>query len=326
MFLRLQKYGKRMTQQTFCTSFSPLQKIIRNFAKVMYSLKEGWILMHGDNTVNHWDGMMLCNETDAAITFRANNIQGFLAAYTFTLVIEGWLTIVYNGQELTLQADDLYIYSPGLPVTIISASENYHGICLLADERATIEMPSVRDLVRIAYQPIVQLHQPVVKLQHETALKMASKMREIITYLNSDHIYKSEIIRMLYAVFLLDLQNAQEQAIDNHPVPQRVEELFIDFIRLLPDHFAQHHDIGFYASRLNISKVYLSRIVRQVTGRTVVGYINQMLLMEASFQLRTSQLSISQIADRLHFADTPSFSKFFSRMKGMSPREYRELI
>lgn len=282
--------------------------------------------MHGDNTVNHWDGMMLCNETDAAITFRANNIQGFLAAYTFTLVIEGWLTIVYNGQELTLQADDLYIYSPGLPVTIISASENYHGICLLADERATIEMPSVRDLVRIAYQPIVQLHQPVVKLQHETALKMASKMREIITYLNSDHIYKSEIIRMLYAVFLLDLQNAQEQAIDNHPVPQRVEELFIDFIRLLPDHFAQHHDIGFYASRLNISKVYLSRIVRQVTGRTVVGYINQMLLMEASFQLRTSQLSISQIADRLHFADTPSFSKFFSRMKGMSPREYRELI
>lgn len=315
-----------MTQQTFCTSFSPLQKIIRNFAKVMYSLKEGWILMHGDNTVNHWDGMMLCNETDAAITFRANNIQGFLAAYTFTLVIEGWLTIVYNGQELTLQADDLYIYSPGLPVTIISASENYHGICLLADERATIEMPSVRDLVRIAYQPIVQLHQPVLKLQHETALKMASKMREIITYLNSDHIYKSEIIRMLYAVFLLDLQNAQEQAIDNHPVPQRVEELFIDFIRLLPDHFAQHHDIGFYASRLNISKVYLSRIVRQVTGRTVVGYINQMLLMEALFQLRTSQLSISQIADRLHFADTPSFSKFFSRMKGMSPREYRELI
>ena len=26
----------------------------------------------------------------------------------------------------------------------------------------------------------------------------------------------------------------------------------------------------------------------------------------------------------LHFADTPSFSKFFSRMKGQSPRVYRE--
>jgi AraC-like DNA-binding protein len=49
-----------------------------------------------------------------------------------------------------------------------------------------------------------------------------------------------------------------------------------------------------------------------------------MLLMEASFLLQTSQLSITQIADHLHFADTPSFSKFFSRLKGMSPKEYRK--
>lgn len=83
----------------------------------------------------------------------------------------------------------------------------------------------------------------------------------------------------------------------------------------------------------NFAKVMYSlregwKLMHSETGNraTVVGYINQMLLMEASFQLRTSQLSISQIADRLHFADTPSFSKFFSRMKGMSPREYRELI
>ena len=49
-----------------------------------------------------------------------------------------------------------------------------------------------------------------------------------------------------------------------------------------------------------------------------------MLMMEASFLLRTSSLSIQQIADRLHFADTPSLSKFFLRMKGLSPREYRK--
>jgi len=74
----------------------------------------------------------------------------------------------------------------------------------------------------------------------------------------------------------------------------------------------------------SITPVYLSRVVRQVTGPTVVDYINQMLLMEASFLLQTSPLSITQIADRLHFADTPSFSKFFSRLKGMSPKEYRK--
>ena len=57
-----------------------------------------------------------------------------------------------------------------------------------------------------------------------------------------------------------------------------------------------------------------------------MDYVNQFLTMEASFLLRTSRLSIAQIAERLHFADPASFSKFYSRMKGMSPRMYREKI
>ena len=128
---------------------------------------------------------------------------------------------------------------------------------------------------------------------------------------------------MLYATFLLDMQNAQQHSITRHQIPLRIEEIFIGFIRLLPQHFAEHHDIAFYASRLHITPVYLSRVVRQATGRTVIDYINQMIVMEASFLLRTSPMSITQIAERLHFADTPSFSKFFLRMKGVNPRRYR---
>lgn len=289
----------------------------------MYSLKESWMAMYGEMPMENWDGKMYCIETDAAKTFRSNETQGFLSAYTFTLVTEGWMNFICNGKMLTLQADDLYFYSPGLSVTIVSASENYRAICLMADEHTTIEQPTVRDLVSIAYMPIVQLHEPKLSLPHGEALRLAERMREIIEYLHSDHIYKTEILRLLYAVFLLDVQNIQQQAVTRRQIPQRVEEIFIGFIRLLPRHFIEHHDIAFYASSLNISTVYLSRVVRQVTGRTVVDYIDQMLLMEAAFLLRISSMSITQIAEYLHFADAPSFSKFFSRLKGVSPREYR---
>ena len=194
----------------------------------------------------------------------------------------------------------------------------------MADEHVTIEAPSVHDLVHLAFMPIVQLHEPKQTLPADAAQHLIIKMREIIGYLHSDHIYKGEVLRMLYSIFLLDLQNAQQRAIVHRQTPQRVEEIFIGFTRLLPRHFAEHHDIPFYADQLHISPVYLSRVVRQVTGRTVVDYINQMLLMEASFLLQTSPMSITQIAEHLHFADTPSFSKFFLRMKGVSPKEYRK--
>ena len=191
-------------------------------------------------------------------------------------------------------------------------SENYRGICLLADEHLTIESPVGHDLVHMAYRPIVQLHEPKQKLPHADALRLAEKMREIVRYILSDHIYKAKILQMLYAVFLLDLQDVQDNALPLRQVPLRVEELFIGFIRLLPLHFARHHDIAFYADALHISPVYLSRIVRQVT--------------EASFLLATTPLTIGQVADRLHFADTPSFSKFFHRLKGTTPRAYRHNI
>ena len=279
--------------------------------------------MQGSLPTEDWDGKMYCTETDADITFRANIIQGYLAAYTFTLVTDGWLSIVYNNKELTFHPGDIYIYSSGMPVLIAAASSDYHGICLMADEHTTIELPSVHDLVHIAYAPIVQLHEPKLSLPPDEARHMEQRMREIIGYLHSDHLYKREILRMLYAAFLLDMQNAQQHSITHGQIPPRVEEIFIGFIRLLPHHFAEHHDIAFYASALHITPVYLSRVVRQVTGRTVVDYINQMLLMEASFLLQTSTMSISQIANHLHFADSPSFSKFFSRLSGINPKRFR---
>ena len=289
----------------------------------MYSLKEAIGLFSGDATKDR-NVAVYCFETTAITALRTNETHGFFACYVFTLVESGWFTVRYNSRELTFYPYDLYIYSPGLPVTVIATSDDFHGLSLMADEHAAIDTPTLHDLVHIAYLPIVQLNEPKQTLPADTAQHLAAKMREIIDYLQSDHIYKNEVLRLLYAVFLLDLQNAQDRVIVHHQVPQRVKEIFIGFIRLLPDYFAEHHNISFYASALHISPVYLSRVVRQVTGHTVVDYINQMLLMEASFLLRTSELSISQIADRLHFADTPSFSKFFSRLKGQSPRAFRE--
>ena len=120
-----------------------------------------------------------------------------------------------------------------------------------------------------------------------------------------------------------DLSTVQQHSIREHRFPKRVEEIFLGFLGLLPQHFEEHHDIGFYASELCITTTYLSRVVRQVSGgRTVVDYINQMLLMEATFLLRQTSLSITQISDQLHFAEVTTFARFFNRMKGMNPREF----
>ena len=293
----------------------------------MYSLKDAWVRMHGRLPYEGWDGRIQCDRTDAEMTFRANRTQGFMAAYTFTLVLEGWLNIIYNGKQLTLQPNDLYIYSPGMSVTIVSATKNYRGICLLVDDHMALESDTVRDMIRIAFLPIMRLREPRIALSQGAAAHIHNRLEEILAYLESGNPHKDAIVEHLFAIFLLDIQSELEEfseAGNACKTGKSKEDVFIGFIRLLPENFTRHHDISFYANALNITTTYLSRVVRQFTGRTVIDYVNRFLVMEATFLLRTTKLSIGEISDRLHFSDQAAFSKFFTRLQGVTPKVYRQ--
>ena len=264
-----------------------------------------------------------CSESILEGAFLTNGMQDTLAGYCYTLVREGWLQLIYNGQALTLRPGDLYIYSPGFQITVVSGSDNYRAIVLIVDEQTTLEMPTVRNIISTAYQPVAELGQPVVHLSEKQADHFWQHLQEMVRYQHSTHRFLQESLRTLYTQFLLDLMDAMERNIGHHQLSERTAELFISFMRILPKYFVEHHDLAFYADNLHITTIHLSRIVRQVTGRTVADYINQMLLMEASWLLRSTDLSLADIAEHLHFSDQSSFGRFFTRMKGMNPKRYR---
>ena len=291
----------------------------------MYSLKEFWHLRNLPVPEGEWDGNVICIETNAEWTFGTNETRGFLSCYTFTIVTRGWVTILYNKRELTLHKGDVYLYSPGLEVIVLAASDDYSGICLLGDEQFTLELPSVHDSIRATYLSVVVLEHPQLTMNNEDYRHVFELLQLALRYQKSSLPNANESLRMLYSIFLNDLTGMMERTISEHRFPKRVEELFLGFMHLLPRHFAEHHDIGFYASELCITTTYLSRIVRQVSGgRTVIDYINQLLLMEATYLLRQTSLSVAQIAEPPHFAETTTFARFFHRMKGINPREFRK--
>ncbi|MBQ9177301.1 MAG: AraC family transcriptional regulator [Bacteroidaceae bacterium] len=289
----------------------------------MYKLREYLETVVGMPTSAVPNDELFCTGTDMETTFLTNRMQDSLAAYTYTLVRRGWLSLVYNGQELTLGPNDLYIYSPGFQVTVLGGSEDYSAICLMADEYMTLESPTLWNIIRTAYHPVAELGEPVVHLNAEQADHLAHRMQEVMRYLKSDHRFLAESLRTLYTLFVLDLRNMMEQSIGHHHYSERTTSLFIGFIHLLTHNFIEHHDIAFYADRLHITTTHLSRIVRQISGRTVVDYINQMLLMESLWLLKTTDMPLAAIAERLHFADQSSFGKFFRRMRGVAPKVER---
>ena len=291
----------------------------------MFRLEATWMWQYGHDTIPDWDGKLLIVDTDAHNSLvETNALPGTIAAYGYTIVLQGWITMLYNGREVHYTKDDLIIYTPGMVVSVIAISDDYRGICLVADKDFAFESPTMRNAIRAAYLPAVELREPRLTLAEEDKLHLMELMGIIRRYLlSADHPFRSECLRTTYGLFLLELNAIQERTICNRRFPKRIEELFFDFLRLVPIHFAEHHDVAFYASGLCITPRYLSQIVRDISGRTVVDYINQMLLMEASYLLQQTSFPVVQIADRLHFSEAASFTRFFTRMKGMTPREFR---
>ncbi len=74
----------------------------------------------------------------------------------------------------------------------------------------------------------------------------------------------------------------------------------------------------------HFTTTYLSRIVRQMSGRTVLDFLVSALVSEAAIRLKTTNRSITQLADDFHFSDQAAFTKFFTRMKGISPKKFRK--
>ena len=90
------------------------------------------------------------------------------------------------------------------------------------------------------------------------------------------------------------------------------------------NHFKQERQISFYANHLSISSTYLSRIVKEVSGNTVNGYLQNFLYTEACKLLRMTDLTMGEIAEELHFSDQAAFSNFFKQRAGISPKAYRK--
>ncbi|MDE6669007.1 MAG: helix-turn-helix domain-containing protein, partial [Muribaculaceae bacterium] len=95
------------------------------------------------------------------------------------------------------------------------------------------------------------------------------------------------------------------------------------FLLLAQTHFRHERFLDFYAAQLGLTKKHMSRTVKEQTGYTAVEWIERFIILEAKVMLKSSTLTIQQIAEELHFPSQSLFGKYFKKNVGMTPKEYR---
>lgn len=98
------------------------------------------------------------------------------------------------------------------------------------------------------------------------------------------------------------------------------------FIHAVEAEYMMRHEVEYYADKLCITPNYLNKIVRQSLGTTAKSYIHQKLFAEAKRLLSYTILSVTEIAEWLHFDSASHFVRFFRKHAGMTPLQYRQSI
>lgn len=104
----------------------------------------------------------------------------------------------------------------------------------------------------------------------------------------------------------------------------RAGQLVAAFRDQVEQRFRYTRRVADYAGAVGISHTHLNRLCRQALGRSALAVIEQRVALEARRQLLFSTLPIKQIGAELGYDDPAYFSRFVTRMFGMSPAALRE--
>lgn len=95
------------------------------------------------------------------------------------------------------------------------------------------------------------------------------------------------------------------------------------FLKLARENFKKERFMDFYANAMGITPKHLGRTIKAQTGFTASEWLDRLIILEAKVLLKSTSMTVQQIAEDLNFPSQSFFGKYFKNIVGVSPKEFR---
>ena len=109
----------------------------------------------------------------------------------------------------------------------------------------------------------------------------------------------------------------------NSDLLARFESLLIDYYNSSSPIKEGILTVQYCADKLCLSTNYFSDLVKKETGLSAIKHIQQKVMDIAKERILCTDKSISQISDEMGFGYPQHFTRWFKKMEGCTPNEYR---
>lgn len=287
----------------------------------IYNLEE---FVETNKISDHYGAAIACMEVNHTLFERMEAPGSIPSFYSIVLIIDGWQEYVANNDKVKLEMHDLFVTLPFISYSFVTCSNEVSSIHLLIEKNYFDDLISLNETFKGVTPMEIFSTIPVFHLGETEAASFFQIMQSLKRTIFNPHLYKNEMIKYQLNICLLLLAELiSGHDVNTHDLKHKDNILKI-FLHLASRNFKKERQVQFYADRLNISPTYLSRTIKELTGNTVFGYLSNFLYNEICIQLKTTEKTISEIADDLNFSDQSALTNFFRSKSGISPLAYRK--
>ncbi len=151
--------------------------------------------------------------------------------------------------------------------------------------------------------------------------EIVESIKELITRYQTYELSKLfEVNLMLWKIFLhcYELSYYKEEQSSGHKHVRKA-------IQFLEENYNRQFTVNEMEHTLGLSYKYLGTLLKKETKMTIKEYQQMLRMKEAERLLCFTDLSVTEIADKVGYGDVFYFSNVFKRTKGVSPMKFRNM-
>lgn len=224
-------------------------------------------------------------------------------------IVSGQVEVTVDGTAFSADAGSVVLFSRFEEHSVKPVGDTYHRYTLRLTPRTEERFASI--LVNRARGFRRVLHAP------ETESLFSSITEEV----RQDRPWREEQLEALLRQLLVSICRKMPEAALAADTPGG--EVVRKLQRRFESRYAESVSLAELAAEYHLSPSYLSHLFKQITGASVMGYLQDCRLTAAKNLLAATNLSVGEVVEQCGFKDNSNFSQLFRRETGLTPSAFR---
>ena len=243
---------------------------------------------------------------------------------------KGTISVVAENNGFLLKEGELVFHKPNEFHANSSTNEDAHNIIIVSFDTNSPSMHHFRNKIFALTSKQQKLMQSYIDDMEVAFSNLRLPNANIISNPLTDTVaFQSAILKLEQLLIdLLRSDNIVKKDKSEHTIAKNyVESSFVDSIKsYLKENIYKNISLQEICEQYNMSKSYICDLFRNETNRTIIDYYIDLKIDEAKYQIRKSDLNLTQVAEKLGYTSLHHFSHAFKSKVGMSPSEYKKSI